>query len=315
MGTVWIGGSFKKVASGNDYWGQMHDPFDPEFRTAVRASMAVSTALTKKDPWCLGYFVDNELSWAGQGPEEGRYGLAVGALSNGPDSPAKMAFMAQLAQKYETISDLNHAWETSFADWTELKSPAKGPWKFGEPQKKDMAAFVYLLSETYHKVISEELKKADPDHLYLGCRFAWFGRDAVEAAAKYTDVLSFNIYQPRVDRAKWDWLTKLDRPVVIGEFHFGATDRGMFHPGLVDAQTQAGRAKMYEEYVTSVAEIPCFVGCHWFQYTDEPLTGRTLDGENYQIGMVDVTDTPYPEAVAAARKVHADVYKIHLKAK
>lgn len=46
---------------------------------------------------------------------------------------------------------------------------------------------------------------------------------------------------------------------------------------------------------------PAFVGTHWFQYVDEPLTGRTLDGENYNIGFVSVTDTPYPEMVAADR--------------
>jgi hypothetical protein len=30
-----------------------------------------------------------------------------------------------------------------------------------------------------------------------------------------------------------------------------------------------------------VMDHPSFVGAHWFQYTDQPLTGRTLDGENY----------------------------------
>ncbi|MCA9439921.1 MAG: hypothetical protein KC964_03880, partial [Candidatus Omnitrophica bacterium] len=51
-------------------------------------------------------------------------------------------------------------------------------------------------------------------------------------------------------------------------------------------------------------------GCHWFQYIDEPITGRTHDGENYNIGFVDVTDTPYRELVHSARKVHSEVYNI-----
>jgi len=41
---------------------------------------------------------------------------------------------------------------------------------------------------------------------------------------------------------------------------------------------------------------------------DEPLTGRVLDGENYNIGFVSVTDTPYPEMVRAARKALANFY-------
>jgi len=65
---------------------------------------------------------------------------------------------------------------------------------------------------------------------------------------------------------------------------------------------------MYRDYVTSVLKHPSFVGCHWFQYTDEPLTGRTFDGENYNIGFVTVTDTPYPEMVEAARVVQGEAY-------
>ena len=69
---------------------------------------------------------------------------------------------------------------------------------------------------------------------------------------------------------------------------------------------------MYEDYVTSVLKNSSFVGCHWFQYTDEPLTGRSWDGENYNIGMVSVTDTPYAEMIQAARKIHAAGYRVRL---
>ena len=65
---------------------------------------------------------------------------------------------------------------------------------------------------------------------------------------------------------------------------------------------------MFRDYVQSVVDNPAFVGAHWFQYVDEPLTGRALDGENYNIGFVTVTDTPYPEMVAAARSVLAKAY-------
>jgi agarase len=49
------------------------------------------------------------------------------------------------------------------------------------------------------------------------------------------------------------------------------------------------------------------VGAHWYTYADQPLTGRD-DGENHRIGFVDVTDTPYPEMVNAARRVANDLY-------
>lgn len=46
---------------------------------------------------------------------------------------------------------------------------------------------------------------------------------------------------------------------------------------------------------------------HWFQYEDQPLTGRG-DGENYQIGFVDVCDRPYPQIVAACRDIGRRMY-------
>ena len=84
----------------------------------------------------------------------------------------------------------------------------------------------------------------------------------------------------------------------------------MFHTGLVATDNQEARAAQYHAYVKSVAEHPAFVGCHWFQYVDEPITGRWFDGENYNIGFVTVTDTPYPEMVKAAREIHGEVYQL-----
>jgi len=82
----------------------------------------------------------------------------------------------------------------------------------------------------------------------------------------------------------------------------------MFHPGLVAATDQQERVAIYTDYVASVLDHPALVGCHWFQYVDEPLTGRSYDGENYNIGFLTVTDTPYPELVAAARAIHYQAY-------
>jgi hypothetical protein len=158
-------------------------------------------------------------------------------------------------------------------------------------------------------VVTGILKKYDPNHLYLGPRFAWHTRESVEACGELCDVVSFNVYRPKVVPSEWTVLDGIDKPVLIGEFHMGALDRGMFHTGLVPSEDQADRARMYQEYVRSVADHPLLVGCHYFKYADEPLTGRPGDGENYNIGLVSVTDTPYPEFLAAAKAVHAEAYQ------
>ena len=45
---------------------------------------------------------------------------------------------------------------------------------------------------------------------------------------------------------------------------------------------------------------------------DVPVTGR-WDGENFAIGMVDVTDTPYWELTAMMRKIGANMIPYRLK--
>ncbi|HOW73652.1 MAG TPA: hypothetical protein PKY77_23885 [Phycisphaerae bacterium] len=310
VATTWVGGNHKKLASGSDYWDYMHDPFDPRFAADVAEAIRSQAAKVKDDPWCLGHFVDNELSWGGYGEEQGRYGLAIGALARtSNDSPGKKAFVALLGKRYDgKIEDLNKGWGTRFTSWEELDASFKAPIPSPAGMKRDMAVFVKELARTYFAIVQGELRKGDPNHLYLGCRFAWATIDSVEAADEITDVLSFNIYEKTIDVPRWQPLRALNRPCIIGEFHSGALDRGMFHPGLVSMPDQAARAAMYQTYVRSVIDHPNFVGCHWFQYVDEPLTGRTHDGENYNIGFVTVTDTPYPEMVQAAREVHQEAY-------
>jgi len=40
----------------------------------------------------------------------------------------------------------------------------------------------------------------------------------------------------------------------------------------------------------SVIDNPYFIGTHWFQYIDSPMTGRAYDGENDNVGVVTITD-------------------------
>ncbi|HEV2472750.1 MAG TPA: hypothetical protein VGS41_08810, partial [Chthonomonadales bacterium] len=121
--TLGIGGSHARVSSGSDYWSTMHDPFDPQFAADVRSSVTAEAAKRRDDPWLLGYFVDNELSWGGWGDDAGRWGLAYGALSAAEGSPAKHALAAQLQQNYGEIAGLNRAWNTGFKDWDALNGP------------------------------------------------------------------------------------------------------------------------------------------------------------------------------------------------
>ncbi|MCW5980704.1 MAG: beta-galactosidase [Bryobacteraceae bacterium] len=306
--TLDIGGNHARLSSGSDYWTRMHDSFDPVFAKSVDSTVRDLATRRRNDPWCIGYFVDNELPWGGMRDPRTRYGLALGALSLGPESPAKRALVAQLKSRYGAIEKLNQSWTARFASWEALEKPAKWDADLNAAMQRDLGLFVKELAERYFRTIRDALKKYDPNHMYLGTRFAWYTSEEVHAAAEFCDVVSFNIYRAVVDPAQYAILDEIDRPVVIGEFHMGALDRGMFHTGLVASRDQDERARMYQAYVRSVAAHPKLVGSHFFKYVDEPVVGRPGDGENYNIGFVTITDSLYPEMIAAAKQLHAAIY-------
>ena len=169
---------------------------------------------------------------------------------------------------------------------------------------------LFAYAEKYFSVVRDAVKTYMPDHLYLGARFADWGMppEVVQAAAQYADVVSYNLYKEGMHPETWGFLADIDMPSIIGEFHFGASDSGLFHPGLLHAADQEDRARLYQEYMHSVIDNPYLVGAHWFQYIDSPITGRALDGENYNVGFVSVADVPYAPMVEAATELHSELY-------
>lgn len=295
-----VGSAGAAMIEGSDgYWGKFPDVFDPSFRESVRRSAQARRDRSAGDAWCIGYFSDNEMSWGDE------TSLAIAALKSPPEQAAKRAFVASLRERYGgDIAKLNAAWSTAHDSWDALVASRATPEAM--KARADLEAFSTRIAEQYFQTVRDVLREHMPHQLYLGCRFAWVNPRAAAAAAKFCDVVSFNRYERSVAELRID---SADVPLLIGEFHFGALDRGLFHAGLAATASQAERADAYRDYIRSALGHSQIVGCHWFQYQDEPATGRVYDEENYQIGFVDVADTPYPEMIAASRALAAEMYR------
>jgi agarase len=307
----WIIGDFKTVSSGDDFWSPLPDPFDPKFRERAQATVAQVQQEVQGNPWCVGIFIDNEKSWGRMGTIEGQHGIAIHTLSrDANECPTKAEFTKFLKERYISIERLNSRWETEISSWRELAKGVKYL-KHSPAQLEDYGLLLELFASEYFKVVNESLKAVLPNHLYLGSRFADWGMtpDVVRAAAKHCDVISYNYYKEGLHPQQWTFLEEIDMPSIIGEFHFGSKETGFYHPGLVSATNQQERSDMYEDYMHTVIDNPYFVGAHWFQYLDSPITGRSYDGENYNVGFVSVTDTPYEPMVEAAKRLHDDMYQ------
>ena len=290
----------RPIAGHKGGWWEFCDPFDPSFRAEARRMTEVYRAEIA-DPWCFGFFVDNEHHWGLP------HSLGLSTLKSPADQPCKAVFRDRMKAKYGDVAKLNAKWGTAYADWNGFMSDTKGPDPLGGA-RADLEDFSSEIAENYYRIIREELKRANPGKLYMGCRWAG-GAPAftVKAAAKYCDVISYNVYRREMSGFKLP--EGVDAPVMIGEFHFGALDRGPFCPGLILLRDQNHRAQTYKDYVRTSLEHPQIVGVHWHQFSDQATSGR-FDGENMQVGWTDVCDTPYWETLEAIREIGAKLYEI-----
>ena len=296
--------------TGVKFYDCFHADFTTKMNAAVQAAFGSNAAAAQSidDPMCIGYFIDNELTFSGL--------LAAALKLDVSTSAAKRTFLDQAKATYGTVAALNSAWETTFPSLTAVDAMTNEP--PGAAFAEDRNAFEEVWCERYFQACHDAIAAMAPDKLYLGSRFVGLRQSTRlwRAASKHCDVLSVNAYANSIFNmpATIANYSVPERPILIGEFHFGATTRGMFSGGLCPVYDQTERARSYTRFVQGALCHPLVIGCHWFQYRDQPLVGRT-DGEAYQVGWVDVCDRPYGELTTAARAVGTSMYTYRQRGK
>jgi hypothetical protein len=261
------------------------------------------------DHMLLGYFSDNELRW---GPDwSGKETLLEMYLKLPAGAAGRLKAGEFLRERYgNDIGKLNQAWGVSAASFEELPATAATV-----AYKSDAAQFPEIVASRYFEVCERAIHAADPNHLYLGARFAGLPPEAALRGARHADVVSINVYDFDPRPAVQAVFKATGRPVMVGEFAFRAENSGLPNtqgagPKVPD---QAARAKAYADYVTRLESLPEAVGYHWFEWVDEPKEGR-FDGENSNYGLVDIQDHPYQEFIETVKKVNAAALEIHQRA-
>lgn len=281
------------------------DPFDPAFRSFVADALASAIAPHNGRPEFLGVYVDGELPWGYQDTHRNRAILAIMVLKSPASQPARQAFITLLQKQYRSLTVLNTAWGTSFPTWASIGDPGPGATAVA---LSDCRAFVSQFATQYYYAVSRAFTTSGCTGLYLGSREGWQTTPEVVAVAnRYVDVFSMGIYQ-RPELINWAF-PGIDKPLLLSEFSFGSTDRGMWHPGPVPNVSQSARAAIMREFFLAALQTKKIVGAHWFQYMDQHVSGR-FDGENYNMGFVTTADTPHSEMVTAARSLGASLYSI-----
>ena len=281
--------------------GWRDDPFDPAHRENIEQALQSGRYdAAIRDPYCIGFFSGNELPWS----DPVTY---AGNLLREKKSPARSALTDALKRKFGKIEQLNTVLDTAFDSWRELEENPVKALPDLTPIEAECRNFYRTALEHYFRPIRDMIRRYAPGKLYLGVRFMHYPDITLgEVAADFCDVVSMNRYSYDESEMR---IPGRDVPILVTEFHFGALDRGMFHPGLRWGGDQQDVAWCYTEYMKALLRNPACVGGHWFQYASQPFTGRCGDGENAQIGAVDITDNPRPEFRAALREVGEHLYR------
>ncbi len=287
----------------------MSDVFDPAFETAAKADITRRlTEVAVNHSQSIGVFIDNELPWGvGTSADNNkRYALAKAAI-NAPGTAANSKFMAQVKLRYGTIGNLNVAWKSTFSGWAALGAGAISLPSPGTPEmQQDLSVFTKRFALRYFQTIDRLIGETGYKGLYLGCRFTRleYTTEVLSAAKASVDILSFNIYSGFPSRTNPD-LKRMDFPVMISEFCFGASDRGRVGMPLYPTVTESSRIDAYRRFYNEAKSWKNLVGAHWYRWEDFPVTAK-LDHDNMQEGLLSITDMTYSEFLVQTRKSTAD---------
>ncbi len=286
---------------------EFRDVYSPEFESELLTVLPEKFRWTIDDPYCIGYFVGNELHF------DNSVKVAEAAFLAPPELPAKQRLLSCLKVKYGSIGSLNKAWKSSYSSWEALACSEKLP----DPKlrRKDFEAFTLQFWKRFFELSRKAVKQHAPHHLYLGSRFKvqdynkeWLFRMASEKC----DVVSINDYALHHDHFVHAGLG--DKPVLISESSVGHRMRGMLGILAYPGCAPHAREEAQEILLESTARHPQIVGIHHFCFKDQTLVGR-WDGENYGIGLVSVTDEPYREFVESNRVFAERLYPFRRNAR
>jgi len=279
------GGTYQKPGH-TGYPDDLIFVFDPEFITFCN-ELASAAAGYKNERKLLGYFSDNE-----------------------------MPFPDDALDRYLKRAPEDHGFKAATAWLKERKKGSAAPSVISDD---DRTAFLAMMADRYFSIVSAALKRHDPNHMYLGCRFhgdVIRKRPVFESAGKYMDAVSVNYYDvwtPEHDRLL-QWSGWSGKPVLITEWYTKAEDSGLKNQtgaGWI-VPTQKDRGYFYQNFTLALLESKVVVGWHWFKYQDNDPTDTSADPSNADAnkGIVDNVFTPYQPLLEEMKEINTQVYNI-----
>lgn len=291
--------------------GLDYDVFSSNFSVQAEAIAAKEVPPRAQDPHLMAWQTDNEVNWNAVGIP-----TYVGAYGGGPGGSACVSWLQGV---YGTLPALNAAWHVDVTAWTpeSVASQLAAPGINATAFARDDGLWQAVVADVYFNVTTAAIRRYDPNHMISGVRFAVNSPAIVAAAGRYCDFIDQHDYSDLPDVS--GWLSQIHnitgKPVVLGEFSFTAADSNL--PNTRGARagypetTQTRRAQKYASYAQALIVQPFIVGYGWWNWCDEPATGRWPDGEDSNYGLVSLADDAYTILTARMADVHAHMAAWH----
>jgi hypothetical protein len=270
--------------------------YSPQWAETARRAIREQVLPLRENVHLVGYYTDNELDWsdAGAGPALYFDNLA-------PNDPNRQAVIRVIRDLWPTVEAFNADWGTGLTDLNALTELPALPTDATNAYGQLFSAWLERLARDYFRLTTELIREYDPNHLILGVRFKGYApREVVRASRGYTDAQSINYYvsDGRLDADMFRWIyEESGQPIIVTEYAFHALDGRSGNRNTVGFSAQVpdqqARADGYRLFTGRLARVPFVIGADWFQWNDEPPSGRTLDGEDVNFGIVDIDDRPY----------------------
>lgn len=299
-------------------WTWMPGPckrfYTPQWATTAEHAIKNQVEPLRDNVNLVGYFIDNELDWGDGVSGPGYY---FNGLAN--DDPNRRMVLTVIRSVWPSIEDFNRDWKSELKDYAELEKWESLPLDRQAAYGRLATAWLSRLAEDYFRLTTSLIRKHDPNHLVLGVRFKGYApREVVRASRDYTDAQSLNTYvsDARLDLEQFRMLhEQSQQPLMITEYSFHALDGRSGNRNTVGFAAQVldqqARADGYEQFTKRLARVPWVVGADWFQWADEPPSGRGHDGEDVNFGVMDIDDRPYETLVRSIRKTTPQLNGLH----
>jgi len=283
-----FGGKYK-VAGWQGFRFDLAMVFDPEFDAHVEKTISV-IAKYASDKNLLGYFTDNELPWKNDALDRHLNFLAKDEAGY----IAAKKWLDERKGKDASVAEIND---------------------------EDRLAFSGFYFETYLKKVAAAVRKYDPNHLYLGCRFNQESEELknpeiFKVAGKYMDIVSINHYRKwePVQSIMADWASWSGKPFIITEWYTKGEDSGLPNKSGAgwNVPTQTDRGYFYQNFTIELLKSKACVGWHWFTYQDnDPLDLRTdPSNRDSNKGIVSSLFVPYSPLLENMKILNTHVFEL-----